>query len=584
MADVIRLLPDTVANQIAAGEVVQRPASVVKELLENSVDAGATKIELIVKDAGRTLIQVVDNGKGMSVTDARMCFERHATSKIRTTEDIFSIHTKGFRGEALASIAAVAQVELKTQLHNESVGTMVKIEGGEFREQQSLVTSPGTNIRVKNLFYNVPARRKFLKSNTIEFRHILDEFHRVALAHESIAFSLIHNEEEIYKLRATHRLQRISDLFGKKTGEQLLLVEEKTDWIDIHGFVGKVEVAKKNRNEEFFFVNQRYFRSNYFHKAVMDAYEGLLPDGHFPSYFIYLSLDPEKIDVNIHPTKTEVKFEDEPAIFSMLLATVKKALGVFGTISLLDVPQLKTNSLTSSSSFSQPPLRVPSDFNPFRFESQGIGSPSVITKSAGQQFYQFSGENLSEQTKLSEIIHHFDAIRLENGLWIIQQDGLFLIHPYRIHQSVLANEFQTHVQPIAQQLLFAIEYPLDERSRIHFEEFLPILNKKGFDVSLMGDHALINAIPDFLPQEKVMDVLDALLESNQQETEEIFWNVKFKQAFITCTARKSNEWTQSKDIQALWQDFLSVGKPNFNPVGKKNFEVLDPNELLKKLN
>ena len=326
MSDIIQLLPDHVANQIAAGEVVQRPASIVKELLENAIDAEATKIELIVEEAGRNLVRVVDNGVGMSETDARMAFERHATSKIRSTEDIFHIATKGFRGEALASIAAVAQVELKTKKNDAEVGTIIYIEGGELQFQEPAQISEGSIFSVKNLFYNVPARRKFLKSNNIEFRHIIDEFQRVALAHESIEFSLYHNDEVIFNLRKGSQMQRIVDIFGRKLHPLLVPIKEDLGWVQLHGFVGKPEAAKKARGEQFFFVNGRFFRSPYLNRAVQEAFEGLLQSNYSPSFFLYLELDPEKIDVNIHPQKTEIKFEDENLIFALIRSTIKKSL------------------------------------------------------------------------------------------------------------------------------------------------------------------------------------------------------------------------------------------------------------------
>ena len=339
MNDIIQLLPDHVANQIAAGEVVQRPASVIKELIENAVDSGATSIQVIVKDAGRSLIQVIDNGSGMSVTDVRMAFERHATSKIRKTEDIYNIHTKGFRGEALASIAAVAQVETKTRREDDEVGSQLVIEGGEVRNQDPVVCPVGTSISVKNLFYNVPARRNFLKSNQVEFRHIQDEFQRVSMAHENISFFLHHNDAEVYHLKAGNLKQRIAQIFGKKLSSQIISVEEDTEIVKVKGFVGKPDAAKKSRGEQFFFVNNRFIRSGYLHNAIVDAFESLLPTGYSPSYFLYLEIDPSKIDINIHPTKTEIKFEDEALIFTILRAAVKHALGQFNVIPSLDFEQ-----------------------------------------------------------------------------------------------------------------------------------------------------------------------------------------------------------------------------------------------------
>lgn len=331
MLNIIQLLPDSIANQIAAGEVVQRPASVVKELLENSVDAKAKSIQAVIRDAGRTLIQIIDDGTGMSETDARMSFERHATSKIRTSDDLFKIRTMGFRGEALASIAAVTQVEMRTRRATDELGTLLRIEGSEIRAQEAVSCLPGTNLLIKNLFFNVPARRNFLKSNSVEMRHILDEFQRVALAHPNVAFSLFHDDREVYHLPAGKLSRRIVDLFGKGYRDQLAACEEETQYVSVHGYIGKPEAAKKTRNEQFFFVNNRFVKHNYLHHAVVGAYEGTLPDAHHPFYVLFVEIDPSHIDINIHPTKTEIKFDDERAVYAIMMAAVRKAMGVYNT-------------------------------------------------------------------------------------------------------------------------------------------------------------------------------------------------------------------------------------------------------------
>ena len=336
MSDIIQLLPDHVANQIAAGEVVQRPASVVKELLENAIDAGATSIKLLIKDAGKTLVQVIDNGKGMSNTDARLSFERHATSKIKDAQDLFNLNTKGFRGEALASIAAIAHVELKTKQENTELGSQIKIEGSRIISQEVIATSTGTSIAVKNLFFNIPARRNFLKSDTIETRHIIDEFQRVSLAHPAIAFLLHHNDNEVYNLKESNLRKRIVAIFGAKMNEKLVPINETTDLIAINGFVAKPEFSKKKRGEQFFFVNDRFIKNSYLNHAVVSAFEGLLEHGYHPSYFLYLTVPPSSIDINIHPTKTEIKFDNEKAIYAILRATVKHSLGQYNVAPVLD--------------------------------------------------------------------------------------------------------------------------------------------------------------------------------------------------------------------------------------------------------
>lgn len=336
MLNVIQLLPDSIANQIAAGEVVQRPASVVKELLENSVDAKAKSVQVIIREAGRNLIQIVDDGVGMTETDARMSFERHATSKIRSSDDLFRIRTMGFRGEALASIAAVAQIEMRTRRAEDELGTLIRIEGSDIKAQESISCLPGTNLLIKNLFFNVPARRNFLKSNSVEMRHIIDEFQRVALANPEVAFTLFHNDQEIYNLPAGKLSRRIIDMFGKSYREQLNYCEEQTPYVTVRGYIGKPESAKKARNEQFFFVNNRYIKHNYLHHAVIGAYEGMLPEGSHPFYVLFIDIDPSHIDINIHPTKTEIKFDDERSVYAIMMAAVRKAVGVYNLAPSLD--------------------------------------------------------------------------------------------------------------------------------------------------------------------------------------------------------------------------------------------------------
>ena len=364
MLDIIHLLPDSIANQIAAGEVVQRPASVVKELMENSIDAQANNIQLIVKDAGRTLIQVIDDGMGMSATDARMSFERHATSKIRTADDLFSILTMGFRGEALASIAAIAQVELRSRRMVDEVGTMIRIEGSEIKSQESVSCTKGTNFQVKNLFFNVPARRNFLKSNPVEMKHILDEFQRVSLAHPDINFTLYHNDIEVYNLPAGKLSRRIVDIFGKAYREQLASCEEETPFVNISGYVGKPESAKKGRGEQFFFVNKRFIKHNYLHHAILSAFESTIPEGSSPFYVLFIEIDPSHIDINIHPTKTEIKFDDERAVYAIIRSTVRRAIGVYNLTPTIDFESdINFANLTNTNRFSDSPNPISPSFS-----------------------------------------------------------------------------------------------------------------------------------------------------------------------------------------------------------------------------
>ena len=336
MSDVIKLLPDHIANQIAAGEVIQRPASVIKELVENAIDAGATKIDVLIKDAGKTLIQIVDNGKGMSALDAQMCFARHATSKVEKASDLFHLSTKGFRGEALASISAISHVSLKTKVESEELGNLIQIEGSKVTKKEVITCPTGSSFEVKNLFFNVPARRNFLKSENVEFRHILDEFERIVLAHHEINFSITHNETIVYKLQEAILKKRIVDVLGPKSKERLVPIDEETDIVSIKGFVGKPEFSKKKRGEQFLFVNNRFFKDSFFNHAITKAFEGLLPSKTFPTYFLYLEVDPEKIDVNVHPTKTEIKFEEDKLIYAILLSSIRQALGKYNIAPTLD--------------------------------------------------------------------------------------------------------------------------------------------------------------------------------------------------------------------------------------------------------
>lgn len=436
MSSIIRLLPDHVANQIAAGEVVQRPASVVKELLENAVDAGASIIKLVIKDAGKTLIQVIDNGKGMNETDARLCFERHATSKIAIAEDLFKLQTKGFRGEALASIAAIAHVELKTKQADAELGTHVIIEGSKIVSQEVAVVPDGTSFIVKNLFYNIPARRNFLKSDTVEFRHVIDEFERVALAHNSIQFVLINNGSEMFNLPASNYRQRIVNVFGGKTNEKLVPVQETTEIIEISGFVAKPEYAKKSRGEQFFFVNDRFIKSGYLHHAVTAAFEGLLKEGTHPSYFLYLTLPPNSIDINIHPTKTEIKFDDEHALYAILRATIKHSLGQFQVAPVLDFQRdetLDTPYALENSKSVEPTVQVDASFNPFLDTDVKLGSyeyqksnrsyEDVFSSKSSGSTKSFNSGSLSSKINASSFSSYSKNTE-PNSSWETLYDGI----------------------------------------------------------------------------------------------------------------------------------------------------------------
>lgn len=544
MPDIIQLLPDSVANQIAAGEVVQRPASAVKELVENSIDAGADKIQLILKDAGKSLIQVIDNGAGMSITDARMCFERHATSKIRKAEDLFAIRTMGFRGEAMASIAAIAHVELKTRRHGDELGTCINIEGSEVVSQKPCSANTGTSISVRNLFYNTPARRNFLKSNPVEMRHIVDEFQRVALANPGIFFTLHHDGQEVYHLPATALKQRIVHLFGNNYNQRLVPVEEDTSIIKLRGYVGKPEFARKTRGEQFFFVNNRYIRDAYLNHAVLAAFEELLPDESFPLYVLFIEIDPSKIDINVHPTKTEIKYQDEKSIYAIIRSAVKRSLGKYNITPTLDFDQ--ENSIghlitpTPLDQIVQPTISFNPDFNPFAAEKKSsereipfLRSTGDYNKTAIPQNWDTLYEISKRETAQQHEIHAERTIPVEEqevskpserqlfqvqNRYILSQikSGFMLINQQAAHERVLYERFlqqlDTH-SGTSQQSLFPQSVTLNGGDFELLRELLPDIRALGFDIREFGKNTVVvEGIPADLGDVSEHALLEHLLE------------------------------------------------------------------------
>ncbi|MDQ0783767.1 DNA mismatch repair endonuclease MutL [Chryseobacterium sp. W4I1] len=597
MSDIIQLLPDHVANQIAAGEVVQRPASIVKELLENAIDAEASKIELIIRDAGKNLIQVVDDGKGMSETDARMAFERHATSKIKGTEDIFKISTKGFRGEALASIAAVSQVELRTKQNDAKIGTNIYIEGGVFQFQDPIQTADGSNFLVKNLFYNVPARRKFLKNNNVEFRHVIDEFQRVALAHENLEFSLFHDDEAVFRLRKGSQMQRIVDVFGRKLQPQLIPIKEDIIWCKLHGFVAKPEGAKKSRGEQFLFVNGRYFRSPYFNKAVQEAFEGLLLPGYVPTFFLYLEMDPEKIDVNIHPQKTEVKFEDEHLIFALLRSTIKRSLGIYNVSPSLDFdkdPEMdammnkpfpsKGNS--NGGVIKMPEIIVDKDYNPF-IEERNV-RPEEIQNLTEMYHQNITAEpskiNLFEDEDFDE-----DLMRLPNGYWLFNKgDVTLMLDLGRMHRLIVSENNKTskknniNTNPNSHSLLFSLEYHMNEIEKNKYNSFKKFLPELGFDMKIAHESVLrIDALPEGLKETQAMKFLENLFEILEYKTEEEFMQFYLNQ-WSKMHSKSRFDFIYKKDAEQVIKDFTALGFPEFLPDGKRCFYEVPFNDIKNK--
>lgn len=615
MADIIQLLPDHVANQIAAGEVVQRPASVVKELLENAIDAEATVIKLIVKDAGKTLIQVIDNGKGMTATDARLSFERHATSKIRTADDLFQLHTKGFRGEALASIAAIAHVELKTKQDTDDVGNTIIIEGSSVTSQEVVVTPKGTSVSVKNLFFNIPARRNFLKSNAVELKHIIDEFHRVALAHPSISFSMYNNGSETFNLPASNYRQRIVNIFGNKTNEKLVPVEESTEVLKISGFVCKPEFAKKTRGEQYFFVNDRFIKSGYLNHAVASAFEGLLKNGMHPSYFLYLNVDPKTIDINIHPTKTEIKFDDEHTLYALLRSAVKHSLGQFNIAPVLDFerdPNLDTPYNYSKKEVTGPPvIEVDRNFNPFR-----------VHKSSGKQTTAFKTQSLNNwdslyvglESKENDIKHDFSEVHFEseeitpsifqNGTeaeqtnttfqlqnkYIVStiKSGMVVIDQYRAHQRILYEDFlksMTIKEGVSQQLLFPLELNFTKKEIEIIEQLKDDLQHAGFLFANIGEESVaINGLPVNVPEADVSNILDFLISDIENEVPESNFSTT---DLLAKSMAKSLAIKRGKQLQKDEQDYIlnslfACKEPSVSPNNKATFVTMSVDELDKK--
>lgn len=594
MPDRIALLPDAVANQIAAGEVVQRPASVVKELLENAVDAEAKRIDLVIKDGGRTAIQVIDDGYGMSTTDARLSFERHATSKISETDDLFHIATKGFRGEALASIAAVAQVEMKSKTEEAETGTSLSVEGGELKKQEAVQAAQGTSVSVKQLFYNVPARRNFLKSDSVELRHTLDEFQRVALAHPEVHFSLLSNGKLLFNLPAGNLRQRIVGIFGKKINDKLIPLDEQTEVVKITGFIGKSEAAKKRRGEQFFFVNRRFVKHPYLNHAVVDAYRELLSSGIHPPYFVCFAVDPAKIDINIHPTKTEIKFEEEKLIYSILRSSVRHALGIYNVSPTLDFssnPQLEIDKLDTRP-LRPPKVTVDRHFNPFA-EPASTTRTSPAETQAWQDFYkeapQPEARECTSPNPAPEPIVQADKKYFQlNAQYILTQtkSELLIIHQYRAHQRVLYDRFLkslSEVGALSQKLLFPVVIPLQRAAAAGFEGLRAELLKLGFDFTLERDALNIHSAPAVLQTERIQETAEELLRQLQDDTsskEEL----KKSAALILASkaAVRKGQSLSSEEMQNLVDALFASPEHSFSPQGKKIYNAVPLDEIIKK--
>lgn len=593
MPDKIVLLPDNIANQIAAGEVIQRPASAVKELLENAVDAGATEIRLILADAGKSLIQVIDNGSGMTETDARMCFERHATSKIKSIDDLFHIKTMGFRGEALASIAAVAQVELKTKKAEEEAGTFIEVENSLVRKQQPVATINGTSIAMKNLFFNVPARRNFLKSNAAEMRHIVDEFTRVALAFPHVFFSLNNNGQDLFHLEAGSLKQRILQLLGNVYNTKLVTVKEETDYMNIYGFVGKPDTAKKTRGDQYFFVNNRFIKSAYLNHAVMNAYQELIPSDSFPMYVLFIDLDPAQVDVNVHPTKQEIKFEDEKIVYAFVQAAIKHALAQFSITPTLDFDL--DASIQQLPSIQQPfteekksAAASTSIFRGFTQKHQAhfieVESPkSKIENIEAPEVQPFSTSDfrspISDDTEISQLLNTYIVSPSANGF--------ILIHQQAAHERVLYERLKIagKTNPIpSQQIMFPVTLELTPADAVVMEELLEDLQQLGYIIGPFGKNTfVIQGTPADIEPGHEKHIIDLLLEQYKHFSNDLKFSKREKltRSLARQQAIRAGTRLTEREMRQLVTDLFSCEQPNSTPEGTPTYFEFRQDQLEK---
>ena len=580
--DIIQLLPDHVINQIAAGEVIQRPASAVKEMLENALDAGSTEITLFVKDAGKTLLQVVDNGCGMSTADIKMCFERHATSKIKDANDLFKIQSMGFRGEAMASIAAIAHVEITSKLTDKELGSHLIIEGSNIITHTECATTDGTSIKVKNLFYNVPARRNFLKSDKVEMRKITEEFTRIALANPEIKMQLSHNNQILLHLSSSNFRQRIINIIGNKKNETLVPIKEETTIVNIHGFIGKPDSAKKTRGEQYFFVNKRFIKNHYLHHAVNKAFEEVIPQNYFPSYFINLEINPSIIDINIHPTKTEIKFEDEQAIYAIIRATVKRSLGVYNIAPSLDFSQeiaLNIDPNNKTERACEPTIKVDPTYNPFKKQNQFESSSKIKSiKEANRQatFIEKFHSNDSS-SKPNQIGNSFLAVANKNGL--------LLIHQRRAHKRILFEHFKNVLdkqKSESQQLLFPKKIKLSKAELDVFINMKENLKGIGFRFKFDKETLIITGVPEECQEENLQTVIETLIEQSKN-IEELKIDPKDNLAKSLAESLAINKIKKLADeeMRSLTNALLKCITPSVCPSGKRTMINLRTQDLEK---
>lgn len=597
MPDIIKLLPDSVANQIAAGEVIQRPASVVKELMENAVDAQAGSIDVIIKDSGRTLVQVIDNGSGMSETDARLSFERHATSKITSAHDLFAITTKGFRGEALASIAAVSMVELRTRKNEDDSGTLIIINASKVETQEPCSCPTGSSFSVKNLFYNIPARRRFLKSDNTEMRHIITEFQKIAIAHAGIRFTLHHNDNEIYNLGLGNARQRIIGVFGKQINNDLITLETVTTLVDIKGFIGKPENARRTYGEQFFFVNNRFMKHPYFHKAVIEAYQNILPPESIPSYFIFMETDPASIDINIHPTKTEIKFEDERSIWQILMASVKEALGRFNIVPSLDFNNEGLIDIPVRSSFKNipepPAIEIDPRYDPFAGDDKVSNQNRLIER--------FERENNSGWEKLYTALEHEvpepartgtdrKFFQIKNKYIVCPvKSGLMLIDQKRAHERILYEKFIENLnnnRSLSQSDLFPVSLELNPADILVLKEIEDDIRLLGFAFRFSGKNTIsITGRPSEIGSADPVMMIEILLEEFKKTQSDPSTGIREKvaSAMAGASAIPYGKTLMKNEMEDLFDTLFLCKAPNYSPKGKAVINILTLEEIDKRL-
>jgi DNA mismatch repair protein MutL len=617
MLDIIHLLPDSIANQIAAGEVVQRPSSAVKELLENAIDAGASSIQLILKEAGKTLIQVIDNGSGMSETDARMCFERHATSKIKRSEDLFTLKTMGFRGEAMASIAAIAQVEMRTRRQIDEVGILLKIEGSELKAHEAIQAPVGTNVQVKNLFFNVPARRNFLKSNPVEMKHIVDEFQRVALAYPNVSFTMFNAEDEVYNLPTGRLSKRIIDLFGKNYQQQMAPLNEDTDFLKVNGYIGKPDFAKRTKTEQFFFANGRFIKSGYLHHAVMTAFTGMLEEGSHPFYVLFLEIDPARIDINVHPTKTEIKFDDERSVYAVISAACRKAMNQYNLNPSIDFESdmnvdfllpptrnqnqdksydsLENNAKLELNTLPKANLgnwqKLYEGFEPKTFERKpSLSQEDILFKSKASVDPKYGTETFKSIIKTGQkelLSENSNAIQIHNQYILAQvKSGLLLIDQKAAFERIIFDKYQIllekNQQAASQQLLFPITINLNTADMLLVADIESEISNLGFTFNPIGNNALIiNGVPADILDESAQEIFEALIEQFKQNKAELTIDKKenLARSYSKRVAQRQSNAMHNTEIHALVDQLFASTNPQFTPNGESIMKIISLEKL-----